>query len=68
MTAVEASHANGQCALSIENATKIAQLEKSDADQWTAINALRNRLPVWGTLVVSLLTFLLGFTLNMKGV
>lgn len=43
---------------------KIERLEKETEDQWTAINRLRDRLPVWGTVVISLLTFLLGCALT----
>ncbi len=42
----------------------IETLKKGQADQWAAIDHLRNRLPVWGTAVISLLTFALGFSLN----
>lgn len=48
----------------------LKNLEDSDKDQWTVINQLRNRLPVWATLVISILTFLLGAALtyaSMKG-
>lgn len=47
-----------------EHSKAIENLERDTAAQWAAIDKLRNRLPVWGTLVISLLTFALGFTLN----
>lgn len=47
-----------------EHSKAIEILEKETADQWTAIDKLRNRLPVWAAAVFSLLTFALGFTLN----
>ena len=44
--------------------SKIERLEKETEEQWTAINKLRDRLPVWATIVISLLTFLLGSALT----
>lgn len=44
--------------------TDIINLKQSDRDQWDAINKIQNRPPVWATLVISLLTFALGFTLS----
>ena len=35
-------------------------LKKSDERQWEAIERLQNRLPVWATLVFSILTFAIG--------
>lgn len=41
------------------------QTLKDDRDeQWKVINELRNRLPAWATIVISLLTFLLGCSLT----
>jgi len=39
---------------------RIGHLEINTEKQWAAIEKLQNRLPVWATLVISLLTFLLG--------
>lgn len=39
---------------------QLENLENDTKEQWTAINQLRNRLPVWATIVISLLTFFLG--------
>ena len=47
-----------------EHSKAIENLEKDSESQWVAINKLQNRLPVWATVVISLLTFGLGFTLN----
>ena len=44
--------------------SKIERLEKETEEQWTAINKLRDRLPVWATIVISLLTILLGSALT----
>ena len=38
----------------------IKTLEQSDREQWEAINSLRNRLPNWATIMISILTFMLG--------
>ena len=40
--------------------TEIDNLKTSDENQWKAINKLQNRLPIWATTVISVLTFLLG--------
>ena len=39
------------------------------ADVWTAINGIRNRLPNWATVVISILMFLLGIfaTIAFRG-
>ena len=42
----------------------VKQLQKDTTEQWIAINQLRNRLPVWATIVISLLTFLLGCSIS----
>ncbi len=47
-----------------EHSKAIEVLEKDNTDQWAAIDKLRNRPPVWATVVISVLTFALGFTLN----
>ena len=46
------------------HAVEIKNLKDSDVRQWDAIEKLQNRLPVWATLVISLLTFLLGCALT----
>jgi hypothetical protein len=40
--------------------SRVDAMEDAEKDQWTAINALRNRLPLYATLGLSMLTFLLG--------
>jgi hypothetical protein len=40
----------------------IETLKQSDKDQWEAIKKIQNRPPVWATVVISLLTFLLGIS------
>jgi len=43
---------------------EIKNLKDSDNRQWEAIEELQKRLPVWATVVISLLTFLLGCSLT----
>lgn len=43
---------------------RICELEKDRVDQWSAINSLRNRLPLWATLAISTLTGALGVSLS----
>ena len=38
----------------------INTLKESEERQWMAIEKLQNRLPVWATMVFSLLTFAIG--------
>ena len=45
----------------------VEQLQNENEKQWVAIDQLRNRLPVWATVVISLLTFLLGASLTYAG-
>jgi len=42
----------------------IKTLKDENEKQWSAIDKLRNRPPVWATAVISLLTFLLGCTIT----
>ncbi len=42
------------------NETEIETLKESDTKQWSAIEKLRNRLPIWATTIISLLTFFIG--------
>lgn len=43
-------------------AKEIENLQDSDVRQWQAIEKLQNRLPVWATILISVLTFFLGLT------
>ena len=38
----------------------IKSLKESDEKQWMAIEKLRNRLPLWATTLISILTFAIG--------
>ena len=40
--------------------SEIRTLKDSDKKQWDAIDKLQNRLPVWATILISVLTFFLG--------
>jgi len=44
------------------NESEIKTLKDSDERQWVSIEKLQNRLPIWATTVISLLTFFLGCT------
>jgi len=52
------------CSLHSGTSARIEILETSDKEQWVAIDRLQNRLPVWATLLISLLTFALGAALT----
>ena len=53
-----------QCQLHSGFEARLTEREKQDEEQWDAINNLRNRLPTWATITISLLTFLLGCSLT----
>ena len=42
--------------------TGIETLKDSDIKQWAAIEKLQNRLPIWATTLISILTFFIGCT------
>ena len=44
--------------------SEIKRLQKDTDEQWTAINQLRNRPPVWVTFLISGLTFGFGAALT----
>lgn len=59
--------ANGDCVVGARHEAEIEELQriagqnaKDHDEMWKAINSLRNRLPVWATAAISLLTFLCG--------
>jgi len=59
---IGAVHTTEICALQAED----ARLHAVDQEQWRAINQIKNRLPVWATLVISLLTFLCGILGSLR--
>ena len=63
---------NGECIIGARHEEAIKALQEKDKElhdideqQWTAINTIRNRLPLWATTVISLLTFLAGLLLTL---
>lgn len=42
------------------NTKAIETLEEETERQWTAIDKLQNRLPVWASMLISILTFAIG--------
>lgn len=44
--------------------SRVDTLEKSDIKQWEAIEKIKDRIPVWGTILISVLTFSLGASLT----
>ena len=50
------------------NETEIKNLRQSDLDQWTAINQLRNRLPLWATVILMVMSGLVGSALTYAAV
>ena len=47
-------------AMAASHEEAIETLKQSDERQWEAIEKLQNRLPIWATLIFSLLTFAIG--------
>jgi hypothetical protein len=47
--------------------TEIKNLKHSDKEQWDAIKKIQDRLPIWATAVISLLTFLFGCSVTYAG-
>ena len=48
------------CAAGVDLQGRVDRLEQDSGDQWTAINSLRNRLPVWATVVMMVLSAMIG--------
>lgn len=46
---------------------RLVKVEDDTDKQWAVLDKLRNRLPNWATVVISLLTFLLGATATYAG-
>lgn len=47
-----------------EHSARITNLEKTEAEQWEVINRLRDRPPIWCTVVISILCLMLGAVLG----
>ena len=56
------------CAAGVDLQGRVGRLEQDSEDQWKAINALRNRLPVWATVVMMLLSGLIGSAVTYAAV
>jgi len=55
-----AENRNGFCKGHSGIDERLSMLEGETEKKWKVLDQLRNRLPVWATIVISLLTFLLG--------
>lgn len=55
---------NGFCKAHSGIEERISKVEIDTEKQWKILDQLRNRLPVWATIVISLLTFLLGASIT----
>ena len=53
-----------KCAAGVDTRRRVIRLETDNEDQWNAINKLRDRLPVWATLLFSVISLLLGGALT----
>ena len=60
------------CTIGAQHSAEIQNLQRDaerlhavDEQQWTAINTIRNRLPTWATLLISILMALLGILATM---
>ena len=64
-----ATHASAQqCPACSGIVARLTNVEKDTTDQWTAINQIRNRLPVWATAMISFLTFVIGILATLVAV
>ena len=55
---------NGFCKSHSGIDERLSKVEAETEKQWKVLDQLRNRLPVWATIVISLLTFLLGASIT----
>lgn len=51
---------NGECPVGASNTAKIeglmltcAELREADRELWTAVNQIKNRLPLWATFIIT---------------
>jgi len=65
---------NGDCVIGATHAADIKSLQRAEevnaqdhGKMWDAIDHLRNRLPVWATVVISVLTFICGILVTLAG-
>lgn len=50
-----------QCGGGISNKRRIISLEESDGKQWEMLERLRNRPPVWASLLIAVLAGIIGY-------
>jgi hypothetical protein len=57
------------CTIGATHTAEIEALQKSDTEQWNDIDRIKNRLPNWATLTISLLMTAVGIlaTLALRG-
>lgn len=53
------------CPMGIENRIRIEQLVDSDVKQWLAIDKIRDRLPNWAVITITLLTAILSACITL---
>lgn len=53
------------CPMGIANKIRIEQLKESDLKQWAVIDKIRDRLPNWCVIVLTLLTAILSACLTI---
>lgn len=56
------------CNVGVRNVQRIHTLEKESEKQWSAIDKLRNRPPVWVTFVIAGLSAITGSALTFAGI
>ena len=56
------------CAAGVDLQGRVGRLEQDSDEQWKTINSLRNRLPVWATVVMMVLSGLIGSALTYAAV
>ena len=59
---------NGECTVGADLSARVKNLEEDRDEVWSAINLLRNRLPVWATVVLMAMSALLGSVLTYASV
>jgi len=55
------------CNAGVDLSRRVSHLEDSDDKQWLIIERLQNRLPVWATMVMTVMGMILGSVLTYAG-
>ena len=63
----ENKNPNGLCKLHSGFDARLEKVESDTEKQWTVLDKLRNRPPIWATVVIALLTGLLGASATYAG-